>query len=284
MSDILEAAEQSAIASTLLSPREQAAEYADQHPEFAHLQHDYAEADQFAESPQDALEQPEEGAQQEGDDLAAEVTPEHQEAFLQAQEAFESLPETEQFEQCTEFLSTQYAEAQAQLDPQTCNEWAEKLVAEHGFPGLEKAFDATALATVAEVASNNFEQTLSLHPAAPAFREAAGKYFALPPEQRESTEGQRLYSAAVRSAIPLSSRAMAQAVLSDLGTVLRAPGLARTANPQMLVAQLVMDIAEDAGWVGQGRQQAAQYDSPFATNADLFDAEAMEEVARRGLL
>src|SRR5205823_9258272 len=134
------------------------------------------------------------------------------------------------------FLSTQYAEAQAQLDPQVCNQWAQKLVAEHGFPGLEQNFDATALASVAEVASNNFEQTRSLHPAAPAFREAAGRYVALTPERRESTEGQRLYSAAVRSAVPLSSRTMAQAVLCDLGTVLGHPNLARSGNPQLLVA------------------------------------------------
>src|SRR5438094_10382443 len=110
MSDITEAIEQDAIADTLVAPLHSAYEQSDSA--------DYAEADQGAEEPQNALEQPEEGAQQEGDDLAAEVTPEHQEAFLQAQEAFESLPETEQFEQCTEFLSTQYAEAQAQLDPQ----------------------------------------------------------------------------------------------------------------------------------------------------------------------
>jgi hypothetical protein len=275
MSDILDAVEQDAIADTLVAPLHPVYEQSDSA--------DHAEADQFPEASQDALEQPEESAQQQ-DDEAAEVTPEQQEAFLEAQDAFESMPEAQQFEHCCQFLNEQYADAQAQLDPQTCNQWAEKLVADYGFPGLEKNFDATALATVAEVASNNFEQTLSLHPAAPAFREAAGKYFALPPEQRQSAHGQRLYSAAVRSAMPLSSRTMALAVLSDLGTVLRAPGLARTANPQMLVAQLVMDIAEDAGWIGQGRQQTGQYDSPFETNADLFDNEAMEEVARRGLL
>jgi hypothetical protein len=233
---------------------------------------DYSEQEQAAEESQDG-EEPK---------PAEDVTPEEQEAFIQAQEAFESMPEAQQFEQCRELLSQRYEQVQADLDPQTCQEWAQKIVAEHGFPGLESNFDAVALATVAESASSNFEETLQFHPAAPAWKEAAGQYFELTPEQRQSPEGQQLYGAAVRACMPLSNRTMCLAVLNDIGTVLNFPNLARSGNPQLLVAQLVMDVAEDAGWASQPQRQSGQGTrrSGFQTNRDIFDDETLDHFRR----
>jgi hypothetical protein len=230
----------------------------------------------------------EDGAENEIPEESLEApTPEEQEAWIGENQAFEALPERQQFEQCSDLLSQQYAQVQAELDPETAQAWVEKLVADTGFGGLEHNFDAVAVATVAEAASSNFETTLRYHPDAPAFQEAAGRYYELSPDQRQSAEGQRRYAAAVQAAMPLNSRTMSLAVLNDLGVGLRFPDLVNSGNPVALISQLVVDMAEDAGWLTQqpdrqSRQGAGR--SPFQTNQDLFDAESMEEIARRGLL
>lgn len=291
MPSIEDSIEQDQIASTLLSPAEQQAEYVERNPEFAHL----SEQSELAESRIDdglenAMDQPSgelqetEGAQPQADELQP-LSEEERAARIEGEEAFEALPEAQQFQQCTDALSQKYAEVQANLDPETCQAWAAKLVADSGFPGAEGKFDAVALATVAETATSNFEETLRYHPAAPAFREAVSEYYALSPQQRQTPQGQQLYDVAVRAAMPLNSRTMALAVLNDLGVVLKQPNLPYSGNPLALVAQIEVELAEDAGWLNQHEQVApARHNSPFQTNSDLFDSEAMEEITRRGLL
>jgi hypothetical protein len=112
------------------------------------------------ETPEESLEPP---------------SPEQQEAWIAENQAFEALPEGQQFEQCSDLLSQQYAQIQADLDPETCQAWVQKLVADTGFAGLENNFDAMAVAIVAEAASSNFEATLRYHPDAPAFQNAAAR-------------------------------------------------------------------------------------------------------------
>ena len=247
---------------------------------------------------ENALDQPSDEIQEipdndaESDELQP-LSEDEQAARLESQEAFEALPEAEQFQQCTELLSQKYAEVQASLDPETCRAWAAKLAADSGFPGLEGRFDPVVVATVAEVATSNFEETLRYHPAAPAFRDAVSEYYALSPEQRNTREGQQLYDAAVRAAMPLNSRTMALAVLNDLGVAFNQPNLPYSGNPVALVSRLVVELAEDAGWLGASQPNREEHAalvrlsssrSPFKTNSDLFDDQAMEEVARRGLL
>jgi hypothetical protein len=279
MSDILDVHEQDAIADTLVAPLHSTYEGQDTGTEYSHA--DGENIDYGQEEQEQSADEAQELNPEQGTD---EPTEEQQTEWMQHNEAFDSMPEAQQFEQCSQSLAERYAQVQADLDPQVCQEWAQKIVAEHGFAGLESNFDATALATVAESASSNFEETLSFHPAAPAWREAAGQYFELTPEQRQSAEGQKLYASAVRAAMPLSNRTMCLAVLNDLGVVLNSPNLARSGNPQLLVAQLVMDVAEDAGWASQLQSRNGASRSIFQTNNDLFDDETMEEVARRGLL
>jgi len=263
--DITQAVEQDAIADTLVTPLHSTFEAQHEGADYGYP--DASEQEQFAEAPEDS--------ESEQAELTEAVTPEEQGQFMAAQEAFESQPEAQQFEQCSEALSERYAQVHAELDPETCQAWAGKLFADNGYAGLERQVDTVALATVAETASANFEETLRYHPGASAFKEAAGKYFDLAPEQRQSREGQQLYAEAVRAAVPLSSRTMALAVLNDLGTVLNFPNLARSGNPQLLVAQLVMDVAEDAGWFSQQQQQQSR--GRFQTNNDLFTEEVLSD-------
>jgi len=285
VADITEAIEQEAIADTLVAPLQSISE-AQEAPESG-----------IDDGLENALDQPSDelGETQDDQPKADELQPlseQEQAALMESQEAFEALPEAEQFQQCTESLSQKYAEVQASLDPETCQQWAAKLAADSGFPGLEGRFDPVALATVAETATSGFEETLRYHPAAPAFREAVGEYYSLSPEQRQTPEGAQLYDAAVRAAMPLNSRTMALAVLNDLGVVLNQPNLPYSGNPLALVAQLEVELAEDAGWLGASQPTREEHAvgrpgssrSIFKTNVDLFDDQAMEEVARRGLL
>ena len=115
-SDISQAIEMDQIAETLVAPLHSS--YDDTQDSGS----DYRHADDGT----DWQEQPQSAEESQEPEVADAPTEEQQAEWMQHNEAFDSLPEAQQFEQCSQLLSERYEQVQADLDPQTCQEWAQK--------------------------------------------------------------------------------------------------------------------------------------------------------------
>jgi hypothetical protein len=249
MSDILEVHEQDAIADTLVAPL---------HPQYEPAQDGIDDGAEHALD--ESSDEVQEVAPEQSED-ALEATPEQREQYAQEMNAWQQMPDQEKAQLADDYLETHYEAAYGNITPAEAATFTDAIGENWGIQNLSSQIDPVPFAVFAETWSDHAQRTVALHPEGQQFLEAVAN----DPER------------AVHIALNMCDAVMAQRFFEHFQNLL-GPKLFQGRSPMQLAAECMVDLARLQGW-GVTQQHAegesVGRNSPFQTNQDIFDNEAV---------
>lgn len=214
-------------------------------------------------SPQDAFDLQDDPESQEEADGLPQASQEDQAAYMQAQQQWNASSEEERSQLADEYLTEQYVQNYNDISPRQAVELTNAVGQAWGIEGFASHVDPQQFACWEETWGNHAEQTLQYHPNGASLIEAVAANDA---------------QTAAQLAATMIDPTMAARALAHLGSIVGED--LGGYNPTEAAARLLINFIGLKGWA----QPQPQHDSPFQSNGDLFDSEAMDLIARQGLL